>query len=1105
MKRRELLEAELKGFQPIPEEEERILEAGLLKKTEAAQALETQQKAVSAQIAWHERIAGLTQEQAACQQRQATLREQREAFKPSREQLEKANLAQTLNGEAATRKALAAEQRQEQLQQVEDNGRLPLLESTLEAAGKTHAAAAETLAAAQEKAANLAPVLKQAQQLDVEIREKAHPLAEKQKALQAADKALRKQREVAAETARNSETCQQNLTALAAVLTQTARDEQLVTELAGLRERLDAIRTQQRQQRQRATAWEDAKKAQGKAEREQTKLAEDQQALREKLAVEKTAYETRKSAFEKLLAGEPLSGFRQKSQQLADRLQQLRAILSEHGTGKAQLTRLEAVIRAEEESQAEAQMCRAALGQHQAALASQSRETELLAQQVQLLKRITDLTKERAHLEAGKPCPLCGATEHPYADGQLPGQDETDQALTAAKKREKALTSQVQADEIALAKLAATQEHAARERQERLLAFEQGMQRAEGLWTDMTAAPLPEVGRFVQGEAFVWPAFERICLETGDAGGETTTEAAVTKALRLIQAQEAVLAQGEIRLAEIRAALVAFLEKAEAEELALQGLRDGLEREAAAVTQADEEMRQVVNEVAGCRAQAERLSEETASFGRVLTEAVDKLCVTVRAYVPEDVEPIGGADDLENAESPGDADVPESADDRGAVSHSISWLERVFPILAERQAQWTTRQNERRQLFEKLAVLTEQQAQQALGIEQHEAEMEALRQEVAAQTLALEALRKTRSLLLDGRAVADVEAESRQALDVAQAAEKQALASGTEARNALEAVKARQADRSERLSSREARLTVLHEQFCRKLQELGFPDEDAWAAANIPEAARMALQEQALALEKETHANETRLAEVSRKLAEEQASASGTEPKDALLEQKTALDGQMTSLQQDIGAMRQELAHNRQLRVQAADKLRQYQAQQQVCQHWNSLHVLIGSADGKKYRNFAQGITFDMMVRHANVQLAKLSDRYLLTLDKDAPLELFVMDNYQAGEKRSTKNLSGGESFLVSLALALGLSSMASRKVRVDSLFLDEGFGTLDEETLSAALETLASLHQDGKLIGVISHVGALKERIPTQIEVIPQAHGRSRLKGPGCRGSDPV
>jgi len=160
---------------------------------------------------------------------------------------------------------------------------------------------------------------------------------------------------------------------------------------------------------------------------------------------------------------------------------------------------------------------------------------------------------------------------------------------------------------------------------------------------------------------------------------------------------------------------------------------------------------------------------------------------------------------------------------------------------------------------------------------------------------------------------------------------------------------------------------------------------------------------------------------------------------------------------------------------------------------------LIGSADGKKYRNFAQGLTFEMMIGHANRQLQKMTDRYLLARDDAQPLELNVVDNYQAGEIRSTKNLSGGESFIVSLSLALGLSHMASKNVRVDSLFLDEGFGTLDEEALDTALETLAGLHQDGKLIGVISHVPALKERISTQIQVTPQTGGRSHISGPGC------
>ena len=140
------------------------------------------------------------------------------------------------------------------------------------------------------------------------------------------------------------------------------------------------------------------------------------------------------------------------------------------------------------------------------------------------------------------------------------------------------------------------------------------------------------------------------------------------------------------------------------------------------------------------------------------------------------------------------------------------------------------------------------------------------------------------------------------------------------------------------------------------------------------------------------------------------------------------------------------------------------------------------------------------MIQHANLQLQKMTDRYLLQRDQDQPLDLNVIDNYQAGEVRSTKNLSGGESFIVSLALALGLSRMASHNVRVDSLFLDEGFGTLDEEALDTALETLGSLQQEGKLIGVISHVAALKERIATQINVSPLAGGRSTISGPGCR-----
>jgi exonuclease SbcC len=212
------------------------------------------------------------------------------------------------------------------------------------------------------------------------------------------------------------------------------------------------------------------------------------------------------------------------------------------------------------------------------------------------------------------------------------------------------------------------------------------------------------------------------------------------------------------------------------------------------------------------------------------------------------------------------------------------------------------------------------------------------------------------------------------------------------------------------------------------------------------------------------------------------------------------IDAEVKRLQLDRGGIQQVLSDNKKQRANQKERLKMIELQKREWTRWDDLHDLIGSADGKKFRNYAQGLTFDIMISHANRRLREMTDRYLLIRDETQPLELNVIDNYQAGEIRSTKNLSGGESFIASLALALGLSQMASRNVRVDSLFLDEGFGTLDDDTLETALETLAGLRQDGKLIGVISHVPALKERIGTQIQVIPESGGRSRLSGPGCR-----
>ena len=141
-------------------------------------------------------------------------------------------------------------------------------------------------------------------------------------------------------------------------------------------------------------------------------------------------------------------------------------------------------------------------------------------------------------------------------------------------------------------------------------------------------------------------------------------------------------------------------------------------------------------------------------------------------------------------------------------------------------------------------------------------------------------------------------------------------------------------------------------------------------------------------------------------------------------------------------------------------------------------------ADGAKYRKFAQGLTLDHLIYLANRQLVQLHGRYQLNRKLAGDLEMEVLDMWQGDVARDTRTLSGGESFLVSLALALALSDLVSFKTSIDSLFLDEGFGTLDGETLEIALNALDSLNASGKMIGVISHVEALKERIPLQIRV---------------------
>lgn len=291
------------------------------------------------------------------------------------------------------------------------------------------------------------------------------------------------------------------------------------------------------------------------------------------------------------------------------------------------------------------------------------------------------------------------------------------------------------------------------------------------------------------------------------------------------------------------------------------------------------------------------------------------------------------------------------------------------------------------------------------------------------------------------------------------------------------------------------------QQFIAQLKLVNIADEDEFISKRLSRDEIQDIQETADNLKQQAIELTSRHKQTSEILAQEQAKQLTDQTNDELQAEIANIQTTYEKYNQRIGEIRGQLSANQQALEQQQETINKRDKQLQITERYRRLHVLIGSSDGKKFRNFAQGLTFELVVKHANKQLQQMSDRYLLIRDNNAPLELNVIDNYQGGEIRTTKNLSGGESFVISLALALGLSKLSSNKVQVDSLFLDEGFGTLDEDSLQTALDALDSLQRDGKLIGVISHVGALKDRISLQIQVEPLSGGVSRISGVGCGG----
>lgn len=648
-----------------------------------------------------------------------------------------------------------------------------------------------------------------------------------------------------------------------------------------------------------------------------------------------------------------------------------------------------------------------------------------LEQRCELEGRIASLEHHRARLEAGQPCPLCGACEHPaVADYQALETSEN-------QRRLKALTSEVQTLH--------DRGTAKREEVKNLQQQDEKLQQ-EREETAREAALLHERWR-----------------ETVAALALTLTPDDRQQTLAWLSGEE-----------QLEAVLQEQLARQQQATRTLQQHKDDLTRQQHNLTTLQQQQQLASQQRLTSEQALAELTQRLAAESQSLNEQRATLAVSLQA-----------------------------------VGLTLPAPEMYESWLAERAAEWQQwRQTEQALagLAPELATLTTQL--QALGEEigKEQARLEALISRLNEEQLKLRDRQHQRLELFGEQPTATALSELKALTQRHTGEAERQQKTWQQQQDRLNTLTGQHNSLSEQTTMLAERLAQAQQAFLAALSASHFSDEAAFCAALLDEAEMLRLSALKKRHEEACQQAATLLAQAEKHLRLHQAG----QP-----EAITTLDG---PLAESVAAIARRLRENAQHQGEARQQLNSdaaRRAEQQTllakiadleceAEEWGYLNQLIGSKEGDKFRKFAQGLTLDHLVWLANNQLERLHGRYLLQRKSLEALELQVVDTWQADALRDTRTLSGGESFLVSLALALALSDLVSHKTQIESLFLDEGFGTLDAETLDSALDALDALNASGKTIGVISHVEAMKERIPVQIKVRKvNGLGYSRLETP--------
>lgn len=650
-----------------------------------------------------------------------------------------------------------------------------------------------------------------------------------------------------------------------------------------------------------------------------------------------------------------------------------------------------------------------------------SRQEELEA-----LVQIDELTKVRAELKEGEPCPVCGSLEHPFAANLPPEVATAKERLAVVKEESTDLQkNQKEADrKIDVLK-------------DRILVSEK---RLKELRKNLDLAE------------------EELTLKCGRAGltreGVTEEAAAV-----LITKKESLLIDIKKRIAKARDAE----SKAAAAKEKIAGTTEELHRAEMVFSNAQTKFESAKSLLAQAQTGREKARTELEQFWRK----------TAKEYgsVITDGELFAHNPELFKRWIAKAAKYEELLESCREIENSLAIKKGTLPGLVES--------------VERLEKSSREKSDQAAEL-QTELKTKQLQRDKLFGTKLVEIERKAYERLLSQLAEA----------------KDQAYENLSKARSVQAAAEQRLKTAEQRSAEAEKNLLSAKTEWTDALKKEKFESEEDWRRARLDSEAINALHKEITDYKAQSRSAADRFSEADKKLAEKESQKLTDKSLEVLEAEKREASAEKEKLLEQKGELQKELKTDEEARIKRAgieDELKKLKHQVAV---WDRLNTLVGSSSGDKYRRYVQSLVLLTLLKNANVELTKLHSRYRLAKG-GGDMEIKVIDSDLADQERPTDNLSGGETFIVSLALALGLAQMASNNVRIDSLFLDEGFGTLDDDSLEKALNALSSLNAQGKTVGLISHVDQIKERIPSKIVVKRSAQpGVSWLEGAGVKHS---